>query len=50
MITAARYENKTTEIHKTAREKMKRLKKEILGYKSTFDFVTNCEKIKIVTI
>ncbi|OXU24815.1 hypothetical protein TSAR_016594 [Trichomalopsis sarcophagae] len=49
MITAARYKRKTSKIHKSAIEEMKMLRKEVLNYKSAFEFVSKCEIITNAT-
>ncbi|XP_015600198.1 uncharacterized protein PF11_0213 [Cephus cinctus] len=45
MITAVRYKNKKTKVHKNAISELQQLKDVVLNYNSAFDFVTNCEQV-----
>ncbi|KAL7290111.1 hypothetical protein TKK_0015832 [Trichogramma kaykai] len=46
MINGVRYRKKTTKIHKTHIDLMKKLRKELKDYDSAFDLICNCEMVK----
>ncbi|XP_008559839.1 uncharacterized protein LOC103580019 [Microplitis demolitor] len=45
MVTAVRYKNVTSKIHKQSIQKLEELKSSILEYESAFDFISNCDKL-----